>query len=187
MVLRAASCWDTWHQAVSYLMLQGLAKETAAKFLNDAYWDLTRIPGDEYTRITSHISQNGLNGGCVRLHTEDWHDDESLLMIVWTPPAGFVHLLNEVGLKERDLVANHYHISICYMKDLYVGWYQWKRRRVMDLWSKYSMEVRHDFTVEWWGSGGSLHISQYDEIGKDIYHLWKDGGYGWKSGLHISL
>ena len=101
MVLRAATCWDTWNEAMAYLMMKGLGRGAAAKFLEDAYWQLTRAPADEYTRITTHISQNGLKGGSVRLHADDWHDDESLMMMVWTPPAGFTHLLSDVGLRER--------------------------------------------------------------------------------------
>ena len=124
LVLRAATCWSAWHEAMYHLKSQGLEEETASNFLEQAYWELTRVPKAEYTRITSEISKNGLTGGTVRLHSDSWHEDDSLIMIIWTPPAGFAHLLNEVGLRERDLKANPYHISICYVKDLHRGWHQ---------------------------------------------------------------
>ena len=88
---------------------------------------------------------------------------------------------------DRDLATNPYHISICFIKDLRNGWYTWKRRRVHDLWAKYAAEVQYDFTVDWWWRGGTLHLSKDDEVSKAIYDLWSTGGYGWKSGLHISL
>ena len=30
---------------------------------------------------------------------DNWDDNESLMMIIWTPPVDFAHLLNEVGLR----------------------------------------------------------------------------------------
>ena len=35
--------------------------------------------------------------GSVRLHADTWHDNEFLMMIIWTPLADFSHLLNEVA------------------------------------------------------------------------------------------
>ena len=86
---------------MALLMMQGLGKKGASKFLEDAYWELTRIPANDYTRITAEISQNGLKGDSIRLHADYWHDDDSLMMMIWTPPEGFCHLLSEVGLRER--------------------------------------------------------------------------------------
>ncbi len=101
LVLRAATCWDAWNDAMAWLMTKGLGKEAAAKFLEDAYWQQTRVPAEDYARITAHISQHGLKGGTIRLHADDWSHDDSLVMLLWTPPAGFSHLLNEIGLRER--------------------------------------------------------------------------------------
>ena len=94
--------------------------------LGPGTWDLTRVPAVEYNCITSQISQDGLKAGSVRLHADNWDDNESLMMIIWTPPADFAHVLNEVGLQERDLGANSHHISICDMRDVRAGWCQWK-------------------------------------------------------------
>ena len=102
MVLRAANCWSSWYEAMNHLKSQGLEEETAKRFLEQAYWALTRIPDADYRRVTSQISREGLRGGTVRLHVDSWHDGDALLMMVWTPPADFTHLLSEVGLRERQ-------------------------------------------------------------------------------------
>ena len=67
------------------------------------------------------------------------------MTIIWTPSADFAHLLNEVGLKERDLGVHSYYISIGDMRDVRVAWCPWKRRCVLDLWHKYSAETQYDF------------------------------------------
>ena len=101
LVLRAATCWDAWHDAMARLKTKGLGKEEATKFLEDAYWQLTRVPAEDYARLTADISRHGLRGGSICLHADDWSNDESLMMLTWTPPAGFAHLLSDVGLMER--------------------------------------------------------------------------------------
>ena len=65
---------------------------------------------------------------------------------------------------DRDLAANPYHVSICFIKDLRKGWYTWKRGRIQELWAKYAEDVPHDFAVDWWGRGGSLHLSKDDQV-----------------------
>ncbi len=82
-------------------MSRGFDEDTASKHLERAYWDLTRIAADDYSRVTARISREGLRGGMVRLHVDNWDDGDALLMMVWTPPSDFTHLLSEVGLKER--------------------------------------------------------------------------------------
>ena len=89
LVLRAASCWNTWGEAMNILKIKGLEEETAKRFLEQAYWDLSRIPDADYRRITSQISREGLRGGTIRLHVDSWDDGEALLMMVWTPPSQF--------------------------------------------------------------------------------------------------
>ena len=55
-------------------------------------------------------------------------------------------------------------MSICFIKDLRNGWYTWKRGRIQELWAKYAEDVPHDFAVDWWGRGGSLHLSKDDQV-----------------------
>ena len=100
-MLRAASCWHAWGVAMTMLRAMRLSKDTAKTFLEQAYWGLTRIADEDYRRITSQILCEGLRGGSVRLHAADWDSGESLVMLIWAPPDGFVHLLNEEGLRER--------------------------------------------------------------------------------------
>ena len=102
LVLRAASCWNAWGEAMNILKIKGLEEETAKRFLEQAYWDLSRIPDADYRRITSQISREGLRGGTIRLHVDSWDDGEALLIMVWTPPSEFTHLLSEVGLRDRQ-------------------------------------------------------------------------------------
>ena len=66
------------------------------------YWGLTRIADADYRRVTSQIIREGLCGGTIRLHVDSWHDGDALLMMIWTPPEEFTHLLSEVGLRERQ-------------------------------------------------------------------------------------
>ena len=101
MVLRAANCWDSWHEAMQRLKSLGLEKETAKRWLEQAYWQATRIPDAEYIRVTTQITREGLRGGTVRLHVDSWDDGDALLMMIWTPPSDFTHLLSDVGLQER--------------------------------------------------------------------------------------
>ena len=105
-ILRTASCWIAWQEAIDRLQARGMAEEDAKDYLEQAYLDLTRIPAAEYSRVTSQITREGLAGGTVRLHVDDWNDGDALLMVVWTPPAGFTHLLSEIGRRERrDLIS----------------------------------------------------------------------------------
>ena len=101
LVLRAASCWHAWGIAMNILRAMRLSHDTAQTFLQQAYWGLTRVADDEYHRITSQILRDGLCGGTIRLHASDWDNGESLVMLLWKPPEGFVHLLNDVGRRER--------------------------------------------------------------------------------------
>ena len=47
LVLRAATCWDAWHDALARLKAKGLGKQEATKFLEDADWQLTRVPAED--------------------------------------------------------------------------------------------------------------------------------------------
>ena len=86
---------------MSILQKLNIEYETAAEWLEKAYWLLTRVPEPLYFDLTRHITEHGLCGGTVRLWTADWHCGDSLLMIRWQPPPGWIHLLNEVGRRER--------------------------------------------------------------------------------------
>ena len=101
LVLRTTSCWNAWQEAINLLQARGMAEEDATDYLEQAFWDLTCIPAAEYSRVTSQITREGLAGGTVRLHVDDWNDGDALLMVIWSPPAGFTHLLSEVGRRER--------------------------------------------------------------------------------------
>ena len=101
LVLRAANDWSSWYEAMNRLKSLGLEEDTAKRFLEQAYWDLTRIAADDYSRVMARISREGLCGGTIRLHADDWDDGESLVMMIWKPPEGFCHLLSEVGMMER--------------------------------------------------------------------------------------
>ena len=86
---------------MSILRAMRLSHERAKTFLDQAFWGLTRIADEDFRRITSQILCEGLRGGSIRLHAADWDSGESLVMLIWTPPDGFVHLLNELGRRER--------------------------------------------------------------------------------------
>ena len=101
LVLRAASFWEAWDEAMSIIKIKGLEEKTAKRWLEQAYWQLTRIPDAEYNRVTTQITREGLRGGTVRLHVDSWDDGDALLMMIWTPPSDFTHLLSDVGLQER--------------------------------------------------------------------------------------
>ena len=81
---------------------------------------------------------------------------------------------------------NPYHISVCYVQDLWNGWY-WKKHIIYGLWEMYAYEVRVDIQMAWRGRGGTVHLSSKGVLHKQLYQLWKHGFYGNKSGLHISF
>ena len=85
LVLRAASCWNAWGEAMNILKIKGLEEETAKRFLEQAYWDLSRIPDADYRRITSQISREGLRGGG---EDEGLHNNTAALQVPSTSTRG---------------------------------------------------------------------------------------------------
>ena len=65
-------------------------------------------------------------------------------MLVFTPSKHFVHLLNVRGQALRDLTRFPYHISICYMQDLWDDWSN-KRHELYRLERLYSNEFEVHF------------------------------------------
>ena len=101
LVLRAASCWGAWGEAMSILKRLRIEHDTAKQWLEQAYWLVTRVPDADYLKMTRQITSEGLCGGTVRLHADDWDNGDSLVMMLWKPPEGFRHLLSHVGMMER--------------------------------------------------------------------------------------
>ena len=86
--------------AMAILEKMGLDWEQSKEWLTKTYWQLTRVPEPLYRHLTENIVAHGLCGS-VRLHADDWHSGDSLVMLVWRPGPRWMHLLNEVGLRER--------------------------------------------------------------------------------------
>ena len=102
------------------------------------------------------------------------------------PEAGsFVHLLSPVGVEARDLVQYPYHISVCYLQDIWRE-YAWKRHQMYRLQNLYSTDVEMVIPISSFGSGGSAVITEGCDLYKNLHPLWSTGGEGYKSGLHIS-
>ena len=64
-------------------------------------------------------------------------------MLIWTPSRHFVHLLSPVGMEARDLVQYPYHISVCYLQDIWRE-YAWKRHQMYRLQNLYVQHRRRD-------------------------------------------
>ena len=139
LVLQAATCWTAWWFAIGLLQEKGYNSEDATKWLQARFWDLTRVPEPLYRQLVDNVITYGL-WGSVRLHTDNWSDGDSLLMIIWCPVPRWVHLLNPTGRRERNLQMHPYHISVCYMRDVWKA-YSWKRHMLYDLWVSYETEV----------------------------------------------
>ena len=120
------------------------------------------------------------------LHCADWEAGSSLLMLLWTPSRHFVHLLSPVVREARDLVQYPYHISVCYLQDIWRD-YAWKRHQMYRLQNLYSTDVEMVIPISSFGSGGSAVITEGCDLYKNLHPLWSTGGEGYKSGLHISL
>ena len=108
-----------------------------------------------------------------------------VLMLIWTPSRHFVHLLSPVGMEARDLVQYPYHISVCYLQDIWRE-YAWKRHQMYRLQNLYSTDVEMVIPISSFGSGGSAVITEGCDLYKNLHPLWSTGGEGYKSGLHIS-
>ena len=172
--------------AMAILEKMGLDWEQSKEWLTKRYWELTRVPEPLYLHLTENIVAHGLCGGSVRLHAADWSCGDSLVMLQWHPPNGWVHLLNETGRRLRQIDEYPYHISICYLRDIWSEWH-WKRWILYQLWDLYKENVVMNIAVSWWGRGGSIHLSKSGILYQQLFELWSTGHESYKSGLHISL
>ena len=157
----------------------------ADNWLKERYWRLTRVPDPLYQVLTHNIINFGL-WGRVKLCCSDWSMGTSLVMLVFLPSKHFVHLLNERGQALRDLTRFPYHISICYMQDLWDDWSN-KRHELYRLERLYGKELEVSIPIASFGSGGSALIRDDCDIHRQLYTLWRSGSESYKSGLHISL
>ena len=146
---------------------------------------MTRVQDDLYETLTNNIITHGL-WGSVRLHCADWEAGSSLLMLLWTPSRHFVHLLSPVVREARDLVQYPYHISVCYLQDIWRD-YAWKRHQMYRLQNLYRTDVVMVIPISSFESEGSAVITEGCDLYKNLHPLWSTGGEGYKSGLHISL
>ena len=183
-VLRAGSSHWEWDQAIAQLMTTGLEKSAAESWLLARHWSLTRVPDQLYAKLTANILIYGLFGE-VQLACSDWHNANSLVMLNFMPSRHWVHLLSPAGLAMRDLSSYPYHISICYMRDLWAAWEE-KQPMLRALDAKYGARKRVVLPIESFGSGASALIGDCD-LRRDLLPLWQTGSENYKTGLHISF
>ena len=183
-VLHAGTSHWAWDDAVVHLMSCGLEKDAAESWLLSRHWALTRVPDQLYARLTENILSYGLWGE-VKLACSDWHNASALVMLHFTPSRHWIHLLSPDGLRMRDIAAYPYHVSICYMKDLWGAW-DVKRPLLRALEEKYGASKTVNLPIESFGSGASALIGDC-ELRRDLMPLWQSGSESYKSGLHISL
>ena len=183
-VLKAGSSHAEWDQAIARLIATGYDKPSAETWLSTRFWSLTRVPDPLYAKLTANILTHGLFGE-VQLFCEDWHSANSLIMLKFVPSKHWVHLLSPAGLVLRDLSSYPYHISICYMKDLWAGWKE-KQPTLQALDAKYGAMKKVVLPIESFGSGASANIGDC-ELRRDLLPLWQTGSENYKTGLHISF
>ena len=184
-VLQAASSHGAWEAAIVELIRGGMQRDDADNYLKERYWHLTRVLDSLYQILTYNILTFGL-WGRVKLECADWQLGTSLIMLVFKPSRHWVHLLSPCGLSARDLAQWPYHISICYMQDLWDDWNN-KRHQLYHLERLYSTEVEVNIPIASFGSGASALIHNDCDIYRQLYPLWRSGSESYKSGLHISL
>ena len=183
-VLHAGTSHWAWDEAVVRLMSSGLEKSAAESWLLSRHWALTRVADQLYARLTDNILSYGLWGE-VQLACSDWHSGSALIMLHFTPSRHWIHLLSPDGLRMRDIGAYPYHVSICYVKDVWGAW-EVKRPLLRALEDKYGAIKTVNLPIESFGSGGSALIGDC-ELRRDLMPLWQTGGESYKSGLHISF
>ena len=184
-VLQAGTSHAAWESAILELIGGGMPRDAADTWLKERYWQLTRVPNSLYEILTYNILTYGL-WGRVQLKCANWHLGTSLVMLVFKPSRHWVHLLSPCGLNARDLSQWPYHISICYIQDLWNGW-QSKRHQLYHLEKLYTTEVEVNIPIASFGSGASALIHHECDVYRDLYPLWHSGSESYKSGLHISF
>ena len=183
-VLHAGTSHSAWEGAILHLIASGMEREVADEWLLARHWALTRVPDALYAILTHNILTWGL-WGHVKLACANWHDGSALVMLEFKPSRHWVDLLSATGLRMRNISEFPYHISICYIRDLWNSWQQ-KRQQLQLLERKYSSEVAVNLPIKSFGSGASALIGEC-ELHRDLYPLWHTGSESYKTGLHISF
>ena len=127
-VLQAGTSHSAWEGAVLHLVAKGMERDAADAWLLARHWALTRVPDALYAILTQNILTWGL-WGHVKLACANWHDGSALVMLEFKPSRHWVDLLSATGLRMRNISEFPYHISICYIRDLWSSWQQ-KRQQL---------------------------------------------------------
>ena len=184
-VVHAGTSHSAWELAILQLIESGMERDAAEAWLLARHWQLTRVPDALYEVLTRNVLTYGL-WGHVQLACANWHDGSSLVMLLFKPSRHWVHLLSPTGLKARNISEFPYHISICYVHDLWKSWQQ-KRHQLYLLDKKYSSEVAVNLPIKSFGSGASALIDPGCELHRDLFPLWHTGSESYKTGLHVSF
>ena len=183
-ILKAGASQAEWELAIAHLVSKGYNSDSAEAWLGEQLWALTRVPDSLYSSLTSYILKYGL-WGQIQLSCDNWKDNSALILMKFIPSRRWVHLLSPEGLQLRDLEAYPYHISICFVRDLYTDWDR-KRPMMQVLETKYNRPTTVVIPIQSFGSGGTANLGE-GVLFRELLPLWQSGGYSYKSGLHISL
>ena len=183
-ILKAGASHADWDLAIAHLVAKGYNSDAAEAWVGEQLWALTRVPDGLYSSLTANIMKYGLFGQ-IQLSCDNWGDGSALIMMKFVPSQHWVHLLSPEGLRLRDLEAYPYHISVCFVRDLWTDWHL-KRPMMQVLESKYSKLTTVVIPIESFGSGGTASLGE-GVLRSELLPLWKSGGYSYKSGLHISF
>ena len=183
-VLQAGTSHSAWEGAVLLLVAKGMEKDAADAWLLARHWALTRVPDALYASLTQNVLTWGL-WGHVKLACANWHDGSALVMLEFKPSRHWIDLLSATGLRMRNIAEYPYHVSICYIRDLWDSWHL-KRQQLRILDQKYGAGMAVNLPIESFGSGASALIGEC-ELRRDLYPLWQSGSESYKTGLHISF
>ena len=183
-ILKAGANHAEWDLAIAQLVASGYESTAAEEWLAARLWALTRVSDALYSSLTTNIIKHGLFGQ-IQLFCDNWRDESALIMMKFVPSRHWVHLLSPEGLRLRDLDAYPYHISVCYVRDIWADWHQ-KQPMIQVLEAKYSKLTTVVIPVESFGSGATANLGE-GELRRELLPLWQTGGYSYKSGLHISF
>ena len=183
-ILKAGASHAEWDLAIAMLVAKGYESSSAEEWLSARFWALTRVSDSLYSSLTTNIINHELFGE-VQLFCENWRNENALIMIKFVPSRHWVHLLSPEGLRLRDLDAYPYHISVCYVRDIWAAWHE-KHPMIKLLEAKYGILKTVVIPVESFGSGATANLGD-GELRRDLLPLWQTGGYSYKTGLHISF
>ena len=183
-ILKAGASHAEWDLAIARLVASGYESSSAEAWLSARFWALTRVSDSLYSSLTTNIINHGLFGE-VQLFCENWRNENALIMIKFVPSRHWVHLLSPAGLRLRDIDSYPYHISVCYVRDVWAAWHE-KHPMIKLLEAKYGILKTVVIPVESFGSGATANLGD-GELRRDLLPLWQTGGYSYKTGLHISF